>query len=235
VSWLAHFAAAHPIAHALLLLALVSASGLACGNIRLRGIGLGIAGVLFSGLVFGHFGLTIDPAILEFARDFGLVLFVYTIGMQVGPGFTTSLRKQGLPLNLMAAAIVLLGAACTLLIAWLGRIDIAVAVGLFTGGTTNTPALGAAQEALRSMAGIDPARLALPTLGYAVAYPFGVRRHHPFDDAAPRVFSSRCPKSKMPPSSASQRTGSAPLERMSLEVENPNLAGVMITRSAGPP
>lgn len=159
MSWLEQFQAAHPVAHALLILSAVAAAGLAFGALKIRGIGLGIAGVLFSGIVFGHFGWGIEHGTLEFVRDFGLVLFVYTIGMQVGPGFFTSLRRHGLPLNLLAAGIVLLGAALTVAVAWVGKIDIAAAVGLFSGGTTNTPALGAAQEALRSLPGIDPARL----------------------------------------------------------------------------
>src|SRR5688572_7176095 len=101
------------VAHAVLVLSVVAAAGLALGSIRARGVGLGVAGVLFVGLAAGHFGLAIDHEIQEFAREFGLILFVYTIGIQVGPGFVASLRRDGLPLNLMAAAIVLLGVAVT--------------------------------------------------------------------------------------------------------------------------
>lgn len=164
----------NPIAHAMLVLACVVSLGLALGSVKLRGVGLGAAGVLFVGILFGHLQFTLAPELLAFVRDFGLVLFVYTIGLQVGPGFVTSLRRQGLPLNLMAAVIVLLGAGVTLLMAWLLRIDLAAAVGIFTGATTNTPALGATQEALKSLPGLDPERLGLPALGYAVAYPFGI-------------------------------------------------------------
>ncbi len=174
MSWLTEIPRLSPIAHAVLVLACVVSAGLMLGSIKIRGVGLGAAGVLFTGILCGHLHFTLSPEILAFVRDFGLVLFVYTIGLQVGPGFATSLRRHGLPLNLMAAGIVLLGAGVTLLMAWLLRIDLAAAVGIFTGATTNTPALGAAQEALKSLPGMTPERLGSPALGYAVAYPFGI-------------------------------------------------------------
>ncbi len=162
------------VAHAVMVLAVVAMLGLALGSVKIKGIGLGIAGVLFSGLALGHFGIGIAPPVLEFAREFGLILFVYTIGVQVGPGFFASLRREGLPLNAMAAAIVLLGAGITLAIARFGGVSIPVAVGLFSGATTNTPSLGAAQEAIRSLPDIASDAASLPGLGYAVAYPFGI-------------------------------------------------------------
>jgi putative transport protein len=164
----------HPIAHAVLILSLVAVAGLLLGNLKIKGIGLGIAGVLFAGIGFGHFGFEIDPTILEFTRDFGLVLFVYTIGMQVGPGFFSSLRKQGLSLNLMAVITVILGAGLALLMGRLMNFPIAAVVGLFSGATTNTPSLGAAQEALKSLPGVTATETALPALAYAAAYPFGI-------------------------------------------------------------
>lgn len=172
--WLFQLHESQHVAHAILVLGAVAVLGLALGSLKFRSISLGIAGVLFAGIALGHFGFQIDPDVLHFVREFGLILFVYTIGMQVGPGFLTSLRKQGLPLNLMAASIVVLGAIVTMIIVWVTGLDWAAAVGLFTGATTNTPALGAAQDALRSLAGSDPTRLDLPALGYAVAYPFGI-------------------------------------------------------------
>lgn len=184
------------VAQTILILSLVAATGHFLGSFKIRGVGLGVAGVLFSGLLFGHFGFRVDPDVMQFVREFGLILFVYTIGMQVGPGFMASLRRQGLPLNLMAAAVVLLGVAVTLVLVFVFKIDMTVAVGLFSGGTTNTPALGAAQQALQnlpvetiqSVAGRIPelassapdaaaardAILKRPGLGYAVAYPFGI-------------------------------------------------------------
>ncbi len=231
MSWLHRLYETQPIPHAVLVLALVAACGLGLGNLRVRGLSLGVAGVLFAGLGFGHLRLGVDRAILDFVRDFGLVLFVYTIGLQVGPGFFTSLRKQGLPLNLMAVAIVLLGAGVTLLIAFLVKIDIAAAVGLFAGATTNTPALGAAQEALHSLASggasIDAARLELPALAYAVAYPFGIIGIISTMILLRAVFRI-CPQREAEEFAKQQHAGEANLDRMSIVVNNPNLRGVMI-------
>ena len=164
-------------AGAVLILALVAGSGLALGSLRVRGIGLGIAGVLFAGLAFGHFGVHVDERTLEFAREFGLILFVYSIGLQVGPGFFASLRRHGLRLNLLAAAVVLLGVATALGLHLLGGIDAAAAAGILSGATTNTPSLAAAQQALKQIVADPAAReplARLPSVGYAVAYPFGV-------------------------------------------------------------
>jgi putative transport protein len=174
MDWLKVLFTGDTIAQAVLILSLVSALGFFIGSIRVYGISLGIAGVLFSGLLFGHYGLRINTHVLEFAREFGLILFVYTIGVQVGPGFLASLRKQGLPLNLMAFSIVLLGALVTLAIFYLGGINMEIAVGLFSGATTNTPALGAAQQALKGLPSFTEEMGKMPGLGYAVAYPFGI-------------------------------------------------------------
>jgi putative transport protein len=172
--WFGQLNTTQPIAAAILVLSGVIILGLALGSLRVRRIGLGVAGVLFAGIFFGHCGLTPSPGILGFVREFGLILFVYTIGMQVGPGFLSSLKRQGLPLNLLAGAVVVLGGVTTLVLARLLQIDVAAAVGIFAGATTNTPALGAAQEALRSLPDVDAGRAGLPALGYAVAYPFGI-------------------------------------------------------------
>jgi putative transport protein len=230
--WLHDIYTINPIAHAVFVLAAVAALGLGLGQLKIRGIGLGVAGVLFSGIIFGHFRLSIDHTILEFVRDFGLVLFVYTIGLQVGPGFVTSLRREGLPLNLMAAAIVLLGAACALGLAFFWKIDVAAAVGLFSGATTNTPALGAAQQALKGIEIADATRLELPGLGYAVAYPFGILGiifsmvlfRTVFRVNLEREAKAVCDE---------QRAGDEHLERLNLEIENENLNGVAIRELPG--
>jgi putative transport protein len=174
MNWLNQLVTGESIAQAVFVLAIVAALGLALGSLKIKGIGLGIAGVLFSGLLLGHFGITISNEVLHFAREFGLILFVYTIGIQVGPGFFASLRKQGLPLNIMAASIVLMGAAITIVISKVGGVSMAAAVGLFSGATTNTPSLGAAQEAIRSLPNAPEGAATMPGLGYAVAYPFGI-------------------------------------------------------------
>jgi putative transport protein len=160
---------------AIVLLALVGAAGLGLGALRFKGIGLGISGVLFSGIAFGHFGASLDPRLLEFVREAGLILFVYGIGMQVGPGFLASLRRHGLPLSLLAAAVVVLGGLTAAAIHYFGGVEAPVVAGLLSGATTNTPSLAAAQQALKeAVPGLAPARASLPGLGYAVAYPFGV-------------------------------------------------------------
>jgi len=174
MNWLIQLFQGETVAHTVLVLSIVAVLGLALGSLKIKGIGLGIAGVLFSGLAVGHFGLRIPDPVLEFAREFGLILFVYTIGIQVGPGFFASLRRQGLPLNMMAASIVILGAVITVAIAKFANVPMAAAVGLFSGATTNTPSLGAAQEAIRSLPNVAAGTSSLPGLGYAVAYPFGI-------------------------------------------------------------
>jgi putative transport protein len=229
---LADFAAAQPVPYAVLILAGVAVFGLGIGHIKLRGVRVGVAGVLFAGIIFGHFKLSLPPETLGFVRDFGLILFVYTIGTQVGPGFLTSLRRQGLPLNLLATGIVLCGALLTIASTRLLHIDMAASVGIFSGATTNTPSLGAAQEALKQMPGIDPNQASLPALGYAAAYPFGiigiilamvilrtVLRIDPATEA--KAFETE------------QDAGIEPLQRMSILVRNPNLAGLMLHQIPG--
>ena len=144
------------VAHAVLILSLVIALGLGLGSVRVFGISLGVAGVLFSGLIFGHLGLTIHHEVLEFAREFGLILFVFTIGLQVGPGFFASLKRQGLSMNLLAASIVVFGALITVAIHYLAAVSVPAAAGLFSGATTNTPSLAAAGQAPGSVPGSNP-------------------------------------------------------------------------------
>jgi len=174
MDWFINLLTGHSVAHTLLVISLVISTGLALGEIPFLKIKLGISGVLFSGLAFGHFGMTIDGHIMHFLREFGLILFVYAIGLQVGPGFVNSFIQNGVKLNIMAASIVILGAVITVLISYFGGIEIPVAVGLFSGATTNTPSLAAAQEILGGMPSIDDEILKHPGLGYAVAYPFGI-------------------------------------------------------------
>lgn len=230
--WLNQFQSPESVAYSALLLTLVAVLGLAIGNIRFRGIGLGISGVLFAGILAGHLGFELEPQVLAFARDFGLIVFVYTVGAQVGPGFFTSLRKQGLPLNLMTAAIVFLGAALALLIGWLGKYDIALTAGIFSGATTNTPALGATLEALKSVGDPSPARVALPGIGYAVAYPFGIVGIIAGMLALRAVFRMNVSR-EAEAFAEEQRAGHERLERMHLRVDNENLDGLTIAQLPG--
>jgi putative transport protein len=227
MKWLADFAASQPVAYAVLILAGVAISGLAIGQIRVRGIRLGVAGVLFTGIFFGHYQLTLPAETLGFVRDFGLILFVYTIGIQVGPGFVTSLRRQGLPLNLLAVGIVLFGAILTIASSrWL-HIDMAAAVGIFSGATTNTPSLGAAQEALKQLPGMDATRTSMPALGYAVTYPFGIVGII-LAMVMVRAISRIDPAEEAKAFALEQDSGSEPVQRMCIRVRNPNMTGLRL-------
>jgi putative transport protein len=227
MKWLIDLQTVSPIAHAVLVLAAVGMLGLALGSVKVRSIGLGIAGVLFAGILLGHFKITINPEILHFVREFGLILFVYTIGMQVGPGFVSSLRRQGLPLNLMAASIVLTGAAVAAAIALLANIDMATMVGVFAGATTNTPALGAAQEALMGIPGAVAGRAELPALGYAVAYPFGVIGIILVILLFRSLFRINLER-EAEAFKVEHRKGQEKVSRMNILVENSNLEGVKL-------
>ncbi len=164
-----------PVTSAILIVAVVAVTGLLAGSIRIRGIGLGPAGVLFAGILFGHLGATIDPEIAEFTKEFGLILFVFTIGLQLGPGIVQLWRQQGLLLNSMALAIVLQGAV--LVSGFLLLLDLPPfsAAGLFSGATTNTPSLGAAEQAALILEGQGAGdKIETLTAAYAVAYPGGI-------------------------------------------------------------
>jgi len=158
-------------------LALVAVVGLWIGNIKIRGVGFGIGGVLFGGIIVGHFveqaGVTLSSPMLHFIQEFGLILFVYTIGIQVGPGFFASLRVSGLRLNLFAILIVVLGGVVTALLHKLFAIPLPVMLGIFSGAVTNTPALGAGQQILRDL-GVPFGVVDQMGMSYAMAYPFGI-------------------------------------------------------------
>jgi putative transport protein len=163
-----------PVAKAMLALGIVAAFGLALGSLGVRGVRLGAAGVLFAGIFFGQLGMHIDERILEFVRDFGLLLFVYTVGLQVGPGFFSSVKQRGVQLNALGAAGILLGGVMVVGFRFLFHFSVPVIGGLFAGATTNTPSLAAAQAALQNVANPNPASGDLLGMAYAVAYPFGI-------------------------------------------------------------
>ncbi len=159
------------------ILALVAVVGLWIGNVKIRGVGLGIGGVLFGGIIVGHFveqaGIGLNGHMLHFIQEFGLILFVYTIGIQVGPGFFSSLRVSGLRLNLFAILIVVLGGVVTAILHKLFDIPLPVVLGIFSGAVTNTPALGAGQQILTDL-GTPTAIVDQMGMSYAMAYPFGI-------------------------------------------------------------
>lgn len=175
MNWLLELFTKDSVAHAVLIYGLVIAIGVTLGKVKIFNISLGITWVLFVGIIASHFHLLINKEVEHFAREFGLILFVYSIGLQVGPGFVSSLKKQGLSLNILAAGVVLTGVLVTVTIHYITNTPIAVMAGIMSGAVTNTPGLGAAQQAL---ADLKASGLNVETpnlgLGYAVAYPFGV-------------------------------------------------------------
>lgn len=170
MDWILDILMHHSAWQAVIVISMISACGLFLGRVKVFGISLGVTFVFFMGIFFGHLGLTIDSGVLEYAEDFGLALFVYALGVQVGPGFFSSLRKSGLKMSMLALLVVLIGTIMTVLLPSVMGISLPDAVGIMCGATTNTPALGAAQQAL--------AQLGQPTsgaaLGCAVTYPLGV-------------------------------------------------------------
>jgi putative transport protein len=227
MDWFFDLQRTSPTAHAVAIISLVCVAGMSLGSIQVRGVKLGTAGVLFAAIVTGHFGKPVERHTLEFVKEFGLILFVFCIGLQIGPGFFASLRRAGLKLNAMALGIVLSGGLLVVGLGWLFRFDSAAIPGVFSGATTNTPSLGAAQQTLQSFPDISDERAALPALAYAVTYPLGIfgiistmlalKAYYKIDVAR-----------DVEAYTASQREGFEPLERRTLLVENANLQGVEV-------
>ena len=159
------------VAHSVLILSLTIAFGIILAKIKVRGVSLGVTWILFVGIVFGHFNMNLDEHLLHFLKEFGLILFVYSIGLQVGPGFFSAFKKGGFTLNMLATLVVALGVGITVILHYTTGIPITTMVGILSGAVTNTPGLGAAQQANSDLSGIDAPEIAL---GYAVCYPLGV-------------------------------------------------------------
>lgn len=172
MEWFSELLFGEGIGHSILLMAVVIAFGIQLGRIKIGGISLGITFVLFVGILLGHFGLKINEHVLHFFKEFGLILFVYSVGMQVGPGFFSSFKKGGITLNLLASGIVFLGVGIAIILHFVTGIPAETMVGILSGAVTNTPGLGAAQQAYGDMYGTADGKSI--ALGYAVAYPLGV-------------------------------------------------------------
>ncbi len=170
MEWLNSILVEHTVIQAVVVIALISAIGLLLGKISVCGVSLGVTFVFFAGIAAGHLGFSIDSQMLNYAESFGLILFVYALGLQVGPGFLGSFRKGGMTLNFLAMAVILVGTIMTLVFHILTGVSLPEMVGILSGAVTNTPALGAAQQTLKQMH-IDAAD---PALGCAVTYPLGV-------------------------------------------------------------
>lgn len=175
MEWLRDLLFNESVAQTVIIYSFVIAIGVALGKVKIYNISLGITFVLFAGIAIGHFGFRINHQVLDSAKDFGLILFVFAVGLQLGPGFFSSFRKGGLTLNLLATAVVLLGVATVIILHFVTGTSMPVMVGIMSGAVTNTPGLGAAQHAVKEVtSGMAGSGTTDISLGYAVAYPFGV-------------------------------------------------------------
>ena len=212
------------------ILALVAVVGLFIGNVKFRGVGLGIGGVLFGGIIVGHFvsqaGMTLSSDMLHVIQEFGLILFVYTIGIQVGPGFFASVRVSGLRLNLFAVLIVIIGGLVTAILHKLFDIPLPVVLGIFSGAVTNTPALGAGQQILRDL-GTPMAMVDQMGMSYAMAYPFGICGIL-FTMWMLRVIFRVNVETEAQQHESTRTNGGALIRTINIRVENPNLHNLAI-------
>lgn len=170
MEWINSIFFEHSALQAIIILSLTTAIGISLGKIRIGGISLGVTFVFFMGIVAGHLGISLNPDMLNYAESFGLVLFVYSLGLQVGPGFFSAFRKEGIQLNLLGLIVILLGTAMAIIISYASQIPLKDMIGVLCGATTNTPALGAAQQTLKQL-GQEASSAALSC---AVTYPLGV-------------------------------------------------------------
>ena len=225
MTWLIDLFTKPSVAQQVLAIALTAAIGLMVGKIKVKGISLGGAGALFVGILFGHLGLRVEGNVLHFIQEFGLILFVYTIGMQVGPGFMDSIRRHGLVLNVLSTGIVLLGVITTLCLYFFTDMhnNVPVLIGMLCGAVTNTPSLGAANSAFAA-AGVDTS---LTGIGYAVAYPFGVIGII-LVMILMRVIFRQNPAKAAENYAKDIAANAKEIESCSLTVDNPNLFGVTL-------
>lgn len=212
------------------ILALVAVVGLFIGNVKFRGVGLGIGGVLFGGIIVGHFvsqaGMTLSSDMLHVIQEFGLILFVYTIGIQVGPGFFASLRVSGLRLNLFAVLVVIIGGLVTAILHKLFDIPLPVVLGIFSGAVTNTPALGAGQQILRDL-GTPMEMVDQMGMSYAMAYPFGICGIL-FTMWLLRVVFRVNVETEAQQHESTRTNGGALIKTINIRVDNPNLHDLAI-------
>ena len=174
MNWLQEILCQPSVIQTVIVLAIVSAVGVYLGKIKIFGISLGVTFVFFAGIVASHFGVRVNSDMLAFAQNFGLIIFIYTLGLQVGPGFFSSFKKGGLTLNMLSLGVVFLGTFMALLMAWLTPIRLSDMMGLLCGAVTNTPMLGAAQQALMQVEPDNAKGVTDMALACAVTYPMGV-------------------------------------------------------------
>ena len=220
-------------AGAILIIALVIASGLYLSRFKLKGISLGTTWILFMGILLGHFGLRVNPTMLSFIKDFGLILFVFAIGLQVGPGFFHSFKKDGLPMNLLAVGLVVLAVVTTYIIHLISGEDLGTMTGIMSAAVTNTPGLGAAQQTLVDATlatGGSAEKAASASAGiasaYAVAYPLGVLGAIAVVIVSKAVFKVDIKKEKEKAEGDTDTEANA--YRLACKVENPAIFGKSI-------
>ncbi len=220
MDWLNDLLWGEGVAHTVLLFAFVIAAGIALGKIKVFGISLGITFVLFAGILVGHLGFEVNHEVLHFMREFGLILFVYSVGLQVGPGFFSSFKKGGIQLNMLAAGIVFLGVIITVTLHFITGIPIQTMVGIMSGAVTNTPGLGAAQQAFYDVKGVSDNTI---SMGYAVAYPLAVVGIIFSIITMKYIFKVKFEKEVEDLQKASGQSSN--IELISLEVKNPAIFG----------
>lgn len=225
MNWLIDLFTKPSVAQQIIAITLTAALGLMFGKVKIKGISLGGAGALFVGILLGHIGLRIDSNVLHFIQEFGLILFVYTIGMQVGPGFMDSIRRHGLVLNVLSTSIVFLGVLVTLCLYFFTDMhnNVPVLIGMLCGAVTNTPSLGAANSVFAT-AGMDTS---LTGIGYAVAYPFGVIGII-FVMLLVRIIFRQNPDKAAKDYAADIAENTKKIESCSLTLDNQNLFGTML-------
>ncbi len=230
MQWLMDLFTKPSVGQQVVVIALTAAMGLMLGKVKIKGICLGGAGALFVGILFGHWGLRVEADVLRFAQDLGLILFVYTIGMQVGPGFIDSIRRHGLVLNILAVILVLSGVLVTIGLFLFTEMQhqVPVLIGMLCGAVTNTPSLGAANSALATV-GMDTS---LTGIGYSVAYPFGVLGII-LVMILGRVIFKQNPAQAAKAYAAEMAAASEEIESCSLLVENQNLFGIPLKEIPG--
>lgn len=174
MDWFVELFTEHTFIQAVMILSIICAAGLALGRIKVKGISLGVTFVFFAGIVAGHFGVTINPEMLALAQNFGLILYIYALGLQVGPGFFSSFKHGGVRMNILAAILILIGSFAAILVYWTTGVSAPDTVGLLAGAVTNTPMLGAGQQALLQACPDSAEASNSMAMACAVAYPFGL-------------------------------------------------------------
>ena len=174
MNWFTELFTQHTFIQAVMILSLICATGIALGNVKVFGVSLGVTFVFFAGIIAGHFGITVNPEMLALAQNFGLILYIYSLGLQVGPGFFSSFKQGGIKQNLFAFVLIITGSLLAVGIFWATGLSASDTVGLLAGAVTNTPMLGAGQQALLQMSPDNADAANSMAMACAVAYPFGL-------------------------------------------------------------